>query len=200
MKATYFNLIIIFSITSCNFTKEKKHTEKGNTIISKVKYKKNTTGLDTLWVSQNDTSVFRKEEVMISRPCSNPELNVRYELLKPKNEAYYFIYNNKKQLIEEGKYTIEYTYEGQTYKRGDFYNLKSYFYESNGNLELIHYMEDGRNNKTEFFDSKKRLTEVTYFDKKSSDKTKVEIYNNGELEETHIYTSFDNYYTEKAKN
>jgi hypothetical protein len=199
MKTTYFNLIFIFSITSCNFATEKNYIDKGNTIISKIKCKKDTTGLDTLWVSQNDTSVFRQEEVIISRPCSNPEFDVRYELLKPINDAYYFIYNNKKQLIEEGKYTNEYTYEGQTYKRGDFYNLKRYSYKSNGNLELIHYTEDGRNNKIEFFDSKKRLTEVTYFDKKSSNKTKVEIYNKGELEETHIYTSFDNYYTEETK-
>ena len=197
MKTTYFSLIIIFSISSCNFTTEKSYAEKGNTIISKIKYKKNTTGLDTVWVSQNDTTVFRKEEVMITRPCSNPELSIRYELLKPRNEAYYFIYNGSRQLIKEGKYTSEYTYEGLTYKKGDFYNLKSYFYESNGNLKSIHYVEDGRNNKIEFFDSEKRLKEVTYFDKKSSNKTKVEIYDDGELEETHIYTSFDNYYTEK---
>lgn len=137
---------------------------------------------------------------MISRPCSNPELNVRYELLKPRNEAYYFIYNDNKQLIEEGKYTNEYTYEGQTYNTGDFYNLKRYFYRNNGNLKSIHYMEDGRNNKIELFDNKKRVTEITYFDKKSSDKTKIEIYNDGVLEETHIYTSFDKYYTEEGKN
>lgn len=63
MKTTYFNLIFIFSISSCNFTTEKSYTEKANTIIAKIKHKKNTTGSDTLWVSQNDTAVFRKEEL-----------------------------------------------------------------------------------------------------------------------------------------
>ncbi|WP_163410813.1 hypothetical protein [Flavobacterium ajazii] len=193
-------LLLFFSAISCNFTTEKHSSEKENSIISKIKYKKNTSGTDTLWVSQNDISVFRQEEVMISRPCSNPELQMRYELINPRNEAYYFIYNNKKQLVTEGKYTNEYTYEGQTYKRGDFYNVKSYYYKSNGNLKSIHYMKDGRNHKTELFDNKKRLTEIMFYDQKTGDRTKVEIYDKGQLEETHIYTSFDDYYTVKADN
>ena len=198
MKTTYFNLLFILTLISCGFNTEKKYNEKENTIISRIKYKKNTAEIDTLWVSQNDTTVFRQEEVMLTRPCSNPEFSMRYELLKPINEAYYFIYDNEKKLVLEGKYTNEYIYEGQINKSGDFYNSKSYFYKSNGKLKAIHYMEDGRNKKVELFDSKKRLTQITYFDKRSSDKTKVEIYDHGELEETRMYTSFDNYYVEKA--
>ncbi|WP_262692944.1 hypothetical protein [Epilithonimonas vandammei] len=32
-------------------------------------------------------------------------------------------------------------------------------------------------------------------DKKSETTTKVEIYENGEVKKTRVYTSFDNYYT-----
>ncbi|WP_190304169.1 hypothetical protein [Paenimyroides baculatum] len=52
--------------------------------------------------------------------------------------------------------------------------------------------------KTEIFDSEKSLKEVIYLDKKSSDKTKIEIYDKGQLDETRIYASFNNYYTVKA--
>ena len=185
---------------SCGFTTEKEYSKKENTIISKIKYIKNTAEIDTLWVSQNDSTVFRQEEVMIHRPCSNPEFSIRYELINPKVNSYYFIYNEQQQLVLEGKYTKEYTYEGATEKLGNFYNSKSYSYKSNGKLKAIHYMEDGRNSKLELYDRKKRLKEITYYDKKSSDKTKIEIYDNGQLEETRIYTSFDNYYTVKADN
>lgn len=179
-------LCFIFNLIGCGLYSE-KNNENGNTKIYKIKHKKNTTEIDTLWVSKNDTTVFKQEEVIIHRPCSNPELSMTYELLKPINEAYYFIYDNKKQLILEGKFTNEYIYEGIKYKNGDFYNSKSYSYDSDGALKSIHYMEDGRNKKTELFDRKKRITQITYFDKKSSDKIKVEVYDNGELKETHIH-------------
>lgn len=198
MKIIPFVLLLFFSAISCNFTTEKHSSEKENSIISKIKYKKNVSGTDTIWVSQNDTTVFKRVEEMITRPCSNPELQTFYELINPINNAYYFIYNNKKQLVTEGKYTNEYIYEDQTYKRGDFYNSKSYSYKNNGNLISIHYMEDGRNGKTELFDRKKRLTEIIFYDRKTGDRAKVEIYDKGKLEETHIYTRFDDYYTVKA--
>ncbi|MEL1255379.1 hypothetical protein AAEO57_16430 [Flavobacterium sp. DGU38] len=198
MKIIPFILLLFFSAISCNFTTKKHSSEKENSIISKIKHKTNTSETDTLWVSQNDTAVFKRKEEMITRPCSYPELQTFYELINPINEAYYFIYNNKQQLVTEGKYTNEYIYEGQTYKRGDFYNVKSYSYKSNGNLKSIHYMEDGRNHKTELFDRKKRLTEIIFYDRKTGDRTKVEIYDKGVLEETHIYTRFDDYYTVKA--
>lgn len=200
MKKLPINLLLIFCTISCNFTYEKNYAEKENTIISKIKYKKNKTEIDTLWVSQNDTTVFKKEEVMITRPCSSPKLTVQYKLIKPRNEVYYFIYDENKQLIMEGKHTNKYTYEGQTYKIGNFYNSKSYRYKTNGNLKSIHNMNDGRNDKIEFFDRKKRVTEITYFDKKTSDKEKVEIYNKGKLKETKIYTNFDSYYILKTNN
>ena len=200
MKILCLNILLIFSTISCNFITEKNSVEKENVIISKIKLKKNSSEIDTLWVSQNDTTVYKKEEVMIHRPCSNPEFSIRYELINPKVNSYYFIYNEQQQLVLEGKYTKEYTYEGATEKLGNFYNSKSYSYKSNGKLKAIHYMEDGRNSKLELYDRKKSLKEIIYYDKKSSDKTKIEIYDNGQLEETRIYTSFDNYYIEKANN
>ena len=198
MKLTVLYSFILFSVVSCKTTAYKNSTEKGSAFISKTKYKKNEIEIDTLWVSQNDTTVFKSEVAMIHRPCSKPTFEVRYELIKPINEAYYFIYNKNNQLQIEGKYTIEYTYEGQTQKIGNFYNSKRYFYKSNGNLKSIHYMNDGRSSKTELVDRKKRVTEITYFDKKSANKTKVEKYAKGQLKTIRIYTSFNNYYTVKA--
>lgn len=84
------------------------------------------------------------------------------------------------------------------YEQGNFYNSVRYYYKKNGKLEAAHYHEDGRNLKTEIFDSEKSLKEVIYLDKKSSDKTKIEIYDKGQLDETRIYASFNNYYTVKA--
>ena len=144
MKLTYITLFLlsIFSIVNCNFSNGQDSTENKNTIISKIHYKINSTEIDTLWVSQNDTTVFKMEEVMIRRPCSNPEFSIRYELINPKVNSYYFIYNEQQQLVLEGKYTKEYIYEGATEKLGNFYNSKSYFYKSNGKLKAIHYMEE----------------------------------------------------------
>ncbi|AYN02539.1 hypothetical protein [Chryseobacterium sp. 3008163] len=191
-------LLFIWSLFSYNITSEKENGNKENIIISKFKHKKNASESDILWISQNDSTVFKKEEMMIHRPCSNPEFTIHYELLKPIDQAYYYIYNDKQQLISEEKYSKEYTYDGQTSKVGNFYNEKSYYYKRNGNLKTIHYMKDGRNDKVELYDNKKRLTEITYFDKKSSDKEKVEIYDKGKIEETRIYKSFDTYNTVKA--
>ena len=115
----------------------------------------------------------------------------------PHDGAYYYIYNDKGQLIQEGKYTARYVYEGNTIENGNFYNSKSYYYKDNGNLSSTHYQVDGRNFKTELYNRKRILTEVIYFNKKSGDKEKVEIYKNGKLKETRIYKSFDTYDTVK---
>ncbi|AZA77582.1 hypothetical protein EG347_08675 [Chryseobacterium sp. G0186] len=194
------SLLLFFTtvIIGCKCTQPNDRSEKENTVISKEYHKSGQSDTDTLWVSQNDSTVFKKEEVLIQRPDSNPELSVRYELIKPKDNAYYFIYDDKKQLIKEGKYTSQYTYEGIIYKQGDFYNSKNYTYKKNGNLETIHYQEDGRNLKTEYFDSEKRLTKIRYLNKKSSDTEKIEIYKNGKLKETRIYKGFNSYDTVKA--
>lgn len=191
-------LLILLSFCSCVYVPDKKEEKEENIIISRIKLKKNASEPDTLWVSQNDSTVFKKEEVMTHRPCSNPKFEIRYELLKPVDQAYYYIYNDKQQLISEGKYTKEFTYEGQTSKVGNFYNVKSYYYKDNGRLKTIHFMKDGRNDKVEFYDRKRRLNSITYYDKKSSDKSKVEIYDKGKLKETRIYKSFDNYDVVKA--
>ncbi|WP_347217795.1 hypothetical protein [Chryseobacterium sp.] len=165
-----------------------------NTGIVKA-YSYNT---DTLKVDQNDPAVFKKEELVMKYPESRPKLTTHYELLNPKDGAYYCIYNDKKQLVKEGKYSAQYTYEGITYDQGGFYNSKTYLYKKNGNLETIHYQEDGRNLKTEFFNSEKQLTKIKYFNKKSSDTDKIEIYKRGKLKEARIYKSFNTYYTVKA--
>ena len=192
--------LILYSILSVFNGCDLKKGDDKKIIISKKYFKRNTSETDTLWISQNDTTVFKQVEDIIHRPCSNPELTISYELINPKDGAYYYIYDNKGKLVMEGKYTKEYLYENIINKQGNFYNSKNYSYKSSGKLNTIHYQEDGRNLKIEFFDNGKKLKEVIYFDKKSSDKTKIEIYNNGQLEETHIYTSFDNYYTVKANN
>lgn len=169
-----------------------------NAIISKVYYKNSQSEIDTLWVAQNDTSVFRQIETIIHRPCSHPEFVVQYELITPKEGAYYLIYNDKKQLIKEGVYTTKYTYEGQTYEQGNFYNSKNYYYKKNGVLETIHYQKDGRNRKTEYFDSKKQLAKIRHIDKKTGSTTKIESYKKGQLKQIRIYTNFNKYYTIKA--
>ncbi|MCC9073697.1 hypothetical protein LNQ49_19125 [Flavobacterium sp. F-65] len=199
MKITSFIFLLIISVLSCNSAIENNTIEKEKTIISKIRYKKSKSEIDTLWVSQNDTTVFRREEFMSTRPCSRPELQIRYELINPKDGAYYFIFDNSQNLVMEGKYTSHYNYEGITYDEGNFYNSKTYYYK-NGNLRTIHYQEDGRNLKTESFDNKKRLSEIRFIDKKSEETTRIEIYDDGQLEETRIYTSFDQYTTVKANN
>lgn len=186
---------ILSLYTGCNLTRQATDKE---IIISKIHNKRNNTETDTLWISQNDTTAFTPTENIITRPCSNPEITINYELKNPIDGAYYFIYNSLGKLVLEGKYTKEYLYEGVLYEQGNFYNSKNYSYRKNGKLQAIHHQEDGRNLKTEIFDSDKRLKEVIYFDKKSSDKTKIEIYDQGQLKETRIYTSFDRYYTIKA--
>ncbi|MDR7210980.1 hypothetical protein [Flavobacterium piscis] len=194
-------IVSVFIITCCsliNRTRTNGDAINENVIISKIDYKNTQSKTDTLWVSQNDTAFFRKIETMIHRPCSKPKAAVLYELINPKDGVYYLIYNDKKQLITEGMYTAKYTYEGITYERGNFYNSKNYNYKKNGVLETTHYQEDGRNSKTEHFDSKKQLTKIRYIDKKSATTTKIEIYKKGQLKETQMYTSLSTYYTVKA--
>lgn len=198
MKTIYFSVLLILSIVSCNFSKKQNADDKQKKIISKIKLKKNISEIDTLWVSQNDSTVFKKEEFMHARPYSLPELQVIYKLIHPKNNAYYFIHDEFGKLVLEGKYTDRYTYEGVTYNNGNFYNTKGYSYNDDGELTTIHYMEDGRNLKTETYDKKRRLEEIIYRDKKSGATTKVEFYDEGQLEKTRFYTSFDQYTTVKA--
>nr|WP_315029256.1 hypothetical protein [uncultured Chryseobacterium sp.] len=185
-KKVPFLLFLVLMVVGCNYSKGNDRSEKENIITSRVYHKSNFDTTDTIRVSQNDSSFFKREEIIIHRPDSHPKLSVQYTLKHPKDGAYYLIYNDKKQLIKEGRYTSQYTYEGQTYKEGNFYNLKMYSYKSNGNLDTIHYQEDGRNLKTEFFDNKSRLKKIIYFNKKSADKEKVEIYKNGKLREINI--------------
>ena len=192
-------LLSVIVMMGCHYDKgvKDKH-KKENMIISKVHHKTGHGDVDTLWISQNDSTAFRKEELLIHRPDRYPEFSVRYVLLNPKDGAYYFIYNDKKQLVEEGKYSAQYTYEGITYDQGNFYNLKRFSYKKNGHLQTIHYQEDGRNLKTEFFAGDGQLTQIKYFNKKSSDIDKVEIYRNGKLKETRIYKGFNTYDVVKA--
>ncbi|BAP32952.1 uncharacterized protein CHSO_3915 [Chryseobacterium sp. StRB126] len=189
-------LLFFAIIIGCSCIKAKDYSV--NTLISKAYFKGGSQDTDTLRVYQNDPAVFRKEELIVKHPETKPKLTIHYELLNPKDGAYYFIYNDKKQLVKEGKYTAQYKYEGITYDQGGFYNSKTYLYKKNGNLETIHYQEDGRNLKTEFFNSDQQLTKIKYFHKKTSDTNTIEIYKKGKLKETHIYKGFNTYYTIKA--
>ncbi|RKE88395.1 hypothetical protein [Epilithonimonas arachidiradicis] len=191
MKTQLFPFFLLLILMSCD-TKETGHK---NIIISKAHYKPNSKIIDTLWVSQNDSIVFNQKEIMIGNPGQTPEPVTIYELKRPKDGVYYYIYDNEGKLFMEGRYDAQYTYEGHTTKQGDFYNSKTYRYRDNGKLRSVHYMEDGRNVKTELYNRKEQLDEVRYIDKKSETTTKVEIYENGEVKKTRVYTSFDNYYT-----
>lgn len=175
-------------------------------LVSSYCFAQNT---DTLRVSQSDKNTFEKQILPVRLhyspiPFANlrqPRFQTHYELINPKNGAYYFIYNDKKQLIQEGIYSIrQFTYQDKTKEHGAFYDSKYYYYKKNGKLTSIHYQQDGRSRKTEYFDKKKRLKKIVFFDKKSSDTEKIEIYKKGQLKETRIYTSFDNYYKEKVNN
>ena len=198
MKLFLINLFMTVVFLGCDFITQNETVPDGNAIIYKFKPKKNNTELDTLWVSQTDSTVFKKEEGRVRTPTQGLEIQIRYELIDPKINTYYFIYDEKQQLILAGKYTEAYTYEGATNKLGNFYNSKTYYYKINGKLKTINYTQNGRNFKTESYDSKRRLTEIKYRKPKSGDVEKVEFYKNGKLKKTRIYTSFDNYYTVAA--
>lgn len=191
-------IFLVIAITGCNGFQTNVHSSNEHKIIYKIHNKTGLKDTDTLWVSQNDSTIFKAEEGMQRNPGKMPRLVTHYELKNPSDGAYYFIYNDKGQLIQEGKYTARYVYEGNTIENGNFYNSKSYYYKDNGNLSSTHYQVDGRNFKTELYNRKKILTEVIYFNKKSGDKEKVEIYKNGTLKETRIYTAFDVYHTIEA--
>lgn len=197
MKIIVLLTFLMIAVTGCNGCNKVADPPTGDSIIYKIHKKAGVGDIDTLWVSQNDTSQFKTEEGMQRHPGQKAELITRYELRHPQDGAYYFIYNPAQQLMEEGKYTAQYPYEGRVLD-GNFYNTKSYYYKDNGKLSSIHYQVDGRNYKTEVYDSNRQLKEIIYFNKKSSDKEKVEIYKKGKLKETRIYTAFDVYHTIEA--
>lgn len=82
---------------------------------------------DTLRVSQSDTTVFEKK-IFPARLHYSPipfanlfesRFRTSYELINPQNGAYYFIYDNKKQLIKEGLYTVrKFTIKDKTEEYG----------------------------------------------------------------------------------
>ena len=156
--------------------------------------------IDTLKVYQNDELAFERIDYMAHRPCSKPKAATRYKQLNPKDSTYYIIYNDKKQLIKEGLFTIKYPDKEDEYK-GAMYNSKSYYYKNNGDLVVIHYQEDGRNVKTAFYGSKNKLKKIRYIDKISATPTKDEIYKNNTLIETRYFISFyaNKYNTVKEK-
>lgn len=183
------------AVTGCNGWH--KYSESESKIIYKMHRRSGLQEIDTLWVSQNDTVVFKSEEMIQRYPDRKARLAVRYELRNPKDGIYYFIYNDKQQLVQEGKYTAKYIYEGITYA-GNFYNTKRYFYKKNGSLNTVHYQEDGRNLKLEQFAKDGQLTKITYFNKKTGEKEMIEIYKNKKLKECRIYTGFNTYRTVKS--
>ena len=195
MKLFLFISFLMTAVFSCN---DNKKAQTGNVIISKIYHKKGTTDTDTLWVSQNDSTVFKREEFLTQRPCQNAEYTIRYDLINPQKDAYYYIYNENQQLVLEGKYETDFIFEGKATGEGDFYNSKNYEYEDNGDLVAISYMQDGRHTKTETFDSNGKIEKIFYKNKKSGDTEKIAFYKNGKLRKTRIYTAFDVYYTVEA--
>ena len=156
--------------------------------------------IDTLKVYQNDELAFERIDYLAHRPCSKPKAAIRYKQLNPKDSTYYFIYNDKKKLLKEGLYTIKYP-DKKTEDKGALYDSKYYYYKKNGDVVAIHYQEDGRNVKTEFYGSKNKLKKIRYIDKVSATPTKDEIYKNNTLIETRYFTSFyaNKYHTVKEK-
>ena len=104
--------------------------------------------VDTLSVHQNDTVQFHCIGAFIQRPCSNVEFSVHYELKKPNLDTYYYIYNEKNLLAEEGIYS---TLMIDNEAVPGFYNSKYYSYSKRGKLKIIFYQKDGRNIQTEYY-------------------------------------------------
>lgn len=179
---------LFLSAISCDGNPSKK-----TVIISKIKLKTNEKECDTLWVSQNDTKVFRKDTVLAGGAGQKPKERIDYTMIAPKIDAYYYIYNEYGQLDMEGKYEKKYNDSNYSYTTPNFYNSKSYSYRDNGHVKSMHEQRDGRGYKTEIYNRKEKLDEIIYFDKKSNNKRKVEIFNDGKLKETRVYKSFDNY-------
>ncbi len=195
MKIIPFLILLIVTVTGCNGSTANVQISDEHKIIYKVHKKNSLQDIDTIWVSQNDTTVFLSEEVLQRRMHQSPQFVTQYKLRKPLDGTYYFIHNPQGQLILEGVYSARYIYEGKTLEEGNFYNSKTYYYKKNGNLNTIHYQADGRTTKIEHFDQNRQLTWITFFKKNSGDKEKVEVYKNGKLKETRIYTAFDVYHT-----
>ncbi|WP_300675305.1 hypothetical protein [Soonwooa sp.] len=185
---------MFFLAVSCDGNSSKK-----TVIISKIKLKTNDKECDTLWVSQNDPKVFEKDTVLAGGPGQLPKERIDYVMIAPKTDAYYYIYNEYGQLDMEGKREMRYANGNYIYPTPYFYNSKSYSYRNNGRVRSMHEIRDGRSYKTEIYDRKGKIDEIIYFDKKSGNKQKVEIYDDGKLEETRVYKSFDNYDVIKAK-
>jgi len=79
---------------------------------------------------QADTSVFEKMDFISHRPCSRPEIVTRYKLIEPKDNVYYYIYNDKNLLVKAGKYTENYIID-EVEQTAGFYNLKNFYYKKN---------------------------------------------------------------------
>jgi hypothetical protein len=104
---------------------------------------------DTLVVHQNDTLSFDANISWIQRPCQDAQWQTSYKLKSPKDSTYYFIYNDQKQLIQEGlTKSLDSSNADQDV---GFYHSKNYFYKRNGRLLRIYFQQNGRNVKTEYY-------------------------------------------------
>lgn len=185
-------------LTSCGVATDKEKTAIDNPITFKKDYKANVQTKDTLWVIETDTLYFDRNEGFINRPCSNPEYYISYDLHHPIDQMYYYIYDAKLNLQQEGLYSNSIVYNGTESERGAFFDCIYYSYNKRGTLTAMSYMKNGRNFKTELLDGKELLKEITYYEESSGNRKKVERYKKGKLKETRYYTSFSNYYTIKA--
>lgn len=189
--------ISMLVLTSCGVTTDKEKTAIDNPITFKKAYKANAQTKDTLWVIETDTLYFERMEGFINRPCSNPEYYLNYELHHPIDQMYYYIYDEKLNLKQEGLYSNSNVYNGNVSEYGAFFDCIYYSYNKRGTLTVMSYMKKGRNFKIELVDGKERLKEITYYAEASGNREKVEHYKKGKLKETRYYTSFSNYYTIK---
>ncbi len=116
--------------------------------------------VDTLIVYQNDTTVFNSTGAFVQWPCRKPEFHISYEIKTPVDSAYYFIYNEEKQLAEEGIYQSK-LIDGVSYN--GMLDSKYYRYHKNGKLYILFYKENGRTVKAEFYNKRGKFKEVKVY-------------------------------------
>ena len=130
--------------------------------------------IDTLRVYQSDTLHFNKQ-VWTPLQCGialgfsrKIKPQIEYTLKTPKENTYYYIYNDQKQLVREG---LLKEHNGES---------KTYTYKKNGKLYTVKY-QGIKVNKVEFYHNGK-IRKRMFFDAKTGDYLKIEeLYKNNKL-------------------
>jgi antitoxin component YwqK of YwqJK toxin-antitoxin module len=119
-----------------------------------------TQQVDTLIVYQNDTTQFRAFYAA-NHYHKKGELTVHYRLKNPQDSTYYFIYNDKGQLMEQGLYTANYFIDGESYR--GFLN-STYYHYHNRRWMIVYYKEEGRTVHKEYYKKGKlKPTKIFWF-------------------------------------